>query len=73
MIKPKEKYCKKCEHGIKFNDTDLFWCKFEFLYETGYCLECLIDMNYLPKLMLKPENILKYFNNGEKRYNKIES
>jgi len=56
LIKPKEKYCKKCELEIKFNNTDLFWYKFEFLYQTGYCLECLIDMNYLPKSMLKPAN-----------------
>tara|TARA_R110002020_G_scaffold99032_1_gene235314 strand:+ start:232 stop:498 length:267 start_codon:yes stop_codon:yes gene_type:complete len=58
-------YCKKCEDKPKWDNTDLYWYKFEFLYQTGYCLECLIEMNYLPKSMLEPVNIRKYFKKRE--------
>jgi len=56
----KDRFCKKCEGKPKWENTDLYWCKYEFLYQTGYCLECLVELNYLPKSMLDTENIRKY-------------
>ena len=36
--------CKRCKLEIEIHWTD--WSNYEFIYKTGHCRNCLIDLGY---------------------------
>ena len=60
-----KKHCKKCEITPKFENSFQYWYLYEFIYITGYCLDCLIEMGYLPKTMKKPKELEEFFEGKE--------
>tara|TARA_R110000824_G_scaffold344609_1_gene531226 strand:- start:675 stop:863 length:189 start_codon:yes stop_codon:yes gene_type:complete len=56
-----KKHCKKCEITPRYEETYEYWYLYEFIYITGYCLDCLIEMGHLPNSMKNKDKLEEFF------------